>query len=493
MSPLTPNPHVRTAKASHPLDSTLPPPGLPVPKPCLSIWQRTTRTNPLLNLNATTTLPDTADAVIIGSGLSGTVTAYELLNSSSPNAPKTVVMLEAREACSGATGRNAGHCRPDAFRGFSAFSKIHGEEQAHKILQHEKLVLELVDKFIKEKKVECDWDYCKTFDVVMAEEFKTYVEKSFEDYATKHGTQDGGVEGVRVLSEEEAKKETLIPLALGAYEWTAANLHPAKLCLSTIQMCIDKGLQLYTHAPVISVSRAAKTSQWEVSTPRGSIKTHTVIHATNAFAATLIPALKEFVTPTRAQAHTLTPPTPFPSPTPYLTHTYSLRFALYHFYSVIQRKSDGNFVLGTSRGIPGMTEETMSQIKGGKDDRVWNKEIQDDALAAFWKVFGDRLKSGRAGLLEEAEVEEEPIGVGEGHQYGWTGIIGITKDSVPFIGKVPGAEGQWVMAGFNGHGMARIFGCAPGLVKMILGGKWEETGMPECFEITEERLAKLNS
>ncbi|KAF9264490.1 FAD dependent oxidoreductase [Marasmius fiardii PR-910] len=476
-------------------DPILPPPGLPVLKPCLSIWQRTTRTNPLLNhnSNSATPLPPTADAVIIGSGLSGTLTAYELLTSPSPNAPESVVLLEAREACSGATGRNAGHCRPDAFRGYTAFSKIHGEEQAYKILQHEKVVLELVNAFVEEKKVECDWDYCKTFDVVMGEEFKAYVEKSFEEYVAKYGTKDGGIEGVRILNEEEAKKETLVPQALSAYEWTAANLHPAKLCLSILQMCLDKGLQLYTQTPVTSVSPVSSSSQWTVSTPRGSITTNIVIHATNAFAATLIPDLREYITPTRAQAHTLLPPTPFPDPKPFLTHTYSLRFALHHFYSLIQRKSDGHFILGTSREIPGMSDATLRQIKGGKDDRVWNKEIQDNALNAFWTTFGDRLKSGRRNLYGEAEVSEEALGVGEGHQYGWTGVLGVTKDSVPFIGKVPDKEGQWVIAGFNGHGMARIFGCALGLIKLILGGVWADTGMPECFEITSERLEKLKT
>ncbi|KAK1223592.1 hypothetical protein PQX77_013521 [Marasmius sp. AFHP31] len=475
MSFLTPNPHVHSTPPSHPLDSSLPAPGLPVLKPCLSLWQRTTRTNPLINLNSDQSieLASKADAVIIGSGLSGTLTAYELITSSSPNAPKTAVMLEAREACSGATGRNAGHCRPDAFRGFSAFSKIHGEAQAHKILQHEKLVLDLVDRFVKEKGVECDWDCGKTFDVVMAEEFGEYVRKSFAEYASKHGDGDGGVEGVRVLGEEEARKETHVPLALGAYEWNAANLHPAKLCLSILQMCVDRGLQLFTNTPVTSVSPASGGG-WTVTTPRGSITTPIVIHATNAFAATLIPSFKDLIIPTRAQANL----TPYASATgTHLDPTDPLPL-------LRSRKSDGHFVLGTSRGIPGMSEITRSQIHGGKDDRVWNKEIQDDALDKFWITFRDRLR-GRE--------EEETLGVGEGHQYGWTGVIGITRDSVPFVGKVPGKEGQWVIAGFNGHGMARIFGCAPGLVKMILGGKWEDTGMPECFEITEERLAKLQN
>ena len=42
-------------------------------------------------------------------------------------------------------------------------------------------------------------------------------------------------------------------------------------------------------------------------------------------------------------------------------------------------------------------------------------------------------------------------------------------------------------------GMARIFGCAPGLAKLALGGAWEDTGMPEVFQISEERLQRLAS
>ena len=63
--------------------------------------------------------------------MSGTLSALSLLES--PHPPKSVVVLEAREFCSGATGRNAGHCRPDQFRGFPKFAKLHGPEQAIKV------------------------------------------------------------------------------------------------------------------------------------------------------------------------------------------------------------------------------------------------------------------------------------------------------------------------------------------------------------------------
>lgn len=32
---------------------------------------------------------------------------------------------------------------------------------------------------------------------------------------------------------------------------------------------------------------------------------------------------------------------------------------------------------------------------------------------------------------------------------------------------------------------------APGLVKLMQGGSWADTALPECYEITKERLTRL--
>lgn len=81
-------------------------PGLPQANPTNSYWQ-----NPpadIANHQSTQTLPDYADFVIIGSGISGTSIAYHIL-SDQPDA--SVLLFEARQAASGATGRN-GTSRP---------------------------------------------------------------------------------------------------------------------------------------------------------------------------------------------------------------------------------------------------------------------------------------------------------------------------------------------------------------------------------------------
>ncbi|KAF2625250.1 hypothetical protein BU25DRAFT_346145, partial [Macroventuria anomochaeta] len=69
----------------------------------------------------TDNLPDDANTVIIRSGITGTLAAREHL-SICPD--KSAVILEAREFCSGATGRNAGHCKPDQWRGYGKSEKV---------------------------------------------------------------------------------------------------------------------------------------------------------------------------------------------------------------------------------------------------------------------------------------------------------------------------------------------------------------------------------
>jgi hypothetical protein len=84
--------------------------GLPVPNPCLSFWQQTTRSFPYLNVNENEEVPSKSKYVIIGSGISGALTSYELIAAGVPG--EDIVILEAREAASGASSRNAGHVRP---------------------------------------------------------------------------------------------------------------------------------------------------------------------------------------------------------------------------------------------------------------------------------------------------------------------------------------------------------------------------------------------
>lgn len=76
---------------------------LPQPNPTISYWQDPPDAEIADYLSAEST-PETADIVVIGSGITGTSIAHGILHNKT-TAGK-IVMLEARQACSGATGRN---------------------------------------------------------------------------------------------------------------------------------------------------------------------------------------------------------------------------------------------------------------------------------------------------------------------------------------------------------------------------------------------------
>ncbi len=76
---------------------------LPSKDSTASFWHREPSTF-LLGHRTTTELPAHADVVIVGSGITGTSAARDLAEDARAK-DLQVVMLEAREACWGATGR----------------------------------------------------------------------------------------------------------------------------------------------------------------------------------------------------------------------------------------------------------------------------------------------------------------------------------------------------------------------------------------------------
>lgn len=83
-------------------------PGLPLANPTESSWL--IPPDPLRHHRSSKSLPqEIFDVVIIGSGFSGTSVAWHLLHDQEPSTSHSklkVLMLEARDVCSGATGRN---------------------------------------------------------------------------------------------------------------------------------------------------------------------------------------------------------------------------------------------------------------------------------------------------------------------------------------------------------------------------------------------------
>lgn len=431
-------------------------PSLPYPDSSLSYWHRTTRAFPLLNSNDTVPVPSHSKYVIIGAGLTGALIAFSLLEAGVTGSQ--ILLIEAREAVSGSTGRNAGHCRPDGFRNFSSYAAHHGQEQALKIVEMEDRNFALAKEFISKYRISCEFTTTKTYDVCFSTETAHDEAKNLNEYISAGGR----AMSVQMYQGEKAKEVTGFEGAEAAYEWEAAFLHPVKLAQWVIGAAAERGVRLWTHCPVTSISQG-EHGTWVLQTPRGSIESQRVVHCTNAHAGVLLPQLSvREVIPMRCQVHALVPSRAY-SGNRRIRASLALRTSLRNFYAVIQTAGDGTIIFTVARSM-GVTF----------DDTGYDDNVAKEAEAKFNTFFPSSVKSKRL--------------LGEGLDHAWTGLLAFTPDKVPYVGEIPELPGQYICAGFNGHGMSNIFAVVPGMVKLVQGGGWAETNLPECFRYSAERL-----
>ncbi|PYH98636.1 DAO-domain-containing protein [Aspergillus ellipticus CBS 707.79] len=434
-------------------------PSLPRHLPNLSYWHRTTDTFPYLNNDSENAPPAQVPIIIIGTGISGALAAFKLIEAGTRS--DDILLIEARQAVSGSSGRNAGHIRPDAFRGFSGYAAVHGTEQALKICDTENTVLKAWRAFIENHQIPCDFGLKQTFDVCMTDEIAEEEARNLQEYVAAGGSMDG----IQVYGTEETALKLGIEGAIAAYKWAAASIHPAKLAQWLLTQVVEQGVHLWTHCPVTDITKAKTTYHfsWTVHTPRGEIATQQIIHCTNAHAGVLLPQLlPPQITPVRVQVQAFQLPS-FAGDRA-LNTTMAVRFHPQLFYGLSRSQSDGRMIVsvGKPNGI-------------SFDDSSYKQELVEETLGMLDKVFS-----------AEKPTQFRP---GEGVHDVWTGLVAMTPDRVPYIGAIDELPGQFICAGFNGHGMANIFACVEALVTLVRGGTWEETTLPECYRYRKTRVA----
>ncbi|KAJ4523235.1 hypothetical protein HRR78_000730 [Exophiala dermatitidis] len=444
----------------------------------LSHWLAIVQGDPLLAHRTTDDLPSSADIVVIGSGMTGTLVTKACLETW-PN--KRVVVLEANDFCSGATGRNAGHCKPDQWRGFAEYQKQFGTQQALKILQNEQQTWSNLVKYVRENNVDCDLWVGDTLDVPMTPEIAKAAKQDFESYKAAGGK----VDHIKVTQDPaEATKHIKISRvkeAQACYAWPASTLHPWKLAAYVMRENIKKGANLQTHTVARRVRQSPRSSgKWIVETDRGEIECSQVVHATNAYSAALEPSLSGLIRPIPHICTKVVPPETF-SGSKRLQNSYGVLLPNRALITINPRTtSDGHVLFGGSN--PGQPRfEKWLEEHGSL--------YTDDGLTGFKPITEAVRSFAQSQLVDWADEFKNPEGAI--NQRSWSGIIGLSADGVPFVGQLPGLPGQWVCAGHHGHGMARIFTAAPGLVQLMAGKPWASTELPDVYQITPARVQQL--
>ncbi|OJJ42090.1 hypothetical protein ASPZODRAFT_77757 [Penicilliopsis zonata CBS 506.65] len=425
---------------------------LPHPQGMSSFWRKDPL--PLDNHRSTPHLPAESDLVIVGGGYSAGALVTHIL-AEYPDHP-SILVLEARQLCSGATGRNGGHLKPDPYSHAGALANEHGLAAGQEVAAFENANLVAVKKYIEQENVDCDLVVTRGCDVHFKEEQVAQAKKALQMMNSGDAFQ----------TCKNVEQVSGVKNARGCVTFTAGHLWPSKLIHHMFRQAIAQGVNVQTHTSVQSLTRLPD-GRWSLLTSRGTVIARQVVMATNAYTAALLPEYHEQIIPYRAVSCRIVTP----GKAPLLTNTYSLRFTDWDFDYLIPRP-DGSIIVGGAR----------SAYCQKKD--AWYGNADDSGVIEETRRYFDGYMQRHFIGWEESNAHVDDI---------WTGIMGYSRDKLPRIGPIPHRDGLFIMAGWTGHGMPQIFLAAKGMAEMVVGGKpYSQTGLPRLFEETPDRMKAPN-
>lgn len=415
------------------------------------------------------------DVVIIGSGISGMTLARTL--TTKPGLE--VVLVDSRQLCAGATGRNGGHIKTMTFAMWAERKKIFGLKEAIRISLFEDSHLEAMHAAMKEDNIDAD--------LVLTEGIEAYYDQTTFDYAIKsleemrfHIPKLAAKHRVYTDLDYLQKEFKVSPRCIGAIGVPSASVWPYKWITGVLGNLIDtQKLNVQTNTTVSSIqdddSDASEFAT--IHTNRGSIRARDIIHAQNAWIGHLIPELRPFISPVRVNVVHFdsvqvpdNPHIPVVNRSPFsLDSKYSLwlRYGEKDYDYIIQR-TDGGLIVG--RACTG------------------RKTTSDDSVTDISPMQHLR------GFAEEALMFTPEKGSSTHIDRQWSGIVAFTQDGVPFAGRLPssftGRKHQWVCGAYHATGMIKAFRTSQNLAAMVLG-KGVSEDFPESMLVTEERIRNL--
>lgn len=435
-------------------------PRQPVENATVPFWHRDI--HELHDHRTTEELPVSSDVVIIGAGYAGISTAYHLTKGEASDKKLSITILEARGVCSGATGRNGGHLRPDMYTPMTRLIDRAGVERALELTEFEIAHVHAIKSLVEKEKIDCDFSLTRSIDVWTSGET---AQKAMDMYDTLISHNLDYMKDVFFVLGKDAEGISGVKGAKACASFTAATLWPYKMILHLTASILETGLvNLQAHTPVTSVSRQPSGS-FIVTTPRGTTVARKVVYANNAYISGLLPQYREAIVPCKGLCTHIS--VPEGTRAPLLNNSYIVREED-NVVSYLIPRADGSIVVG---GANLRYHPVLSSWYDNVDDSVLIEEVKNHYEGYMQRHFNGWEDSG-------AQVDKV-----------WTGVMGYSWDSQPHIGAVPGGDGQFVLAGFNGHGMPQAFLSALGVAKMVQNGiGFEDTGVPRLFETTKERL-----
>lgn len=211
------------------------------------------------------------DLLIIGAGFAGLWTAL-LAKEQDPS--REIVLLEAGEVASGASGRNGGFLDASITHGF-----LNGLARWPKEIArlHELGLKNLndIESTIHRLGIECDYRLTGEIDIA-TEPYLLDNFKQFIDLAKPYNIH------FQYLDQEQLRGVVQSPLFIGGLKrLDSAIVNPAQLAWGLRKACLDLGVRLQENTPVTKLEEDDKIVI--ARTPHGQVRARRVALATNAF------------------------------------------------------------------------------------------------------------------------------------------------------------------------------------------------------------------
>jgi len=375
------------------------------------------------------------EVAVIGGGYTGLSTAYHLAKDE--GIPARV--LEAGHIGWGASGRNGGFCcfAPDKV-GVAGLVKRYGLEETQRYYASQVEAIELVDRLGREAGIDYDRQGDGFYEVAHNARVVPELADSKDRLARHFGIES------RLLTAEEfgaiGHKGTEQFGAL--HVKVGFGLHPLKFLAGLAAAAQTAGARLHGHSLVTAWT---KEGDWHrLETARGSLRARRVVLAANGFLreglkadfdGRVLPALSNIVvtrplTPGEQAAENFVTESPITN----------LRHLLFYYRLLPDRR-----ILFGARGDASGSDAAAEAM------RLWLMRRLSEVFPA----------------LRDVEVT-----------HFWRGLVSLTRDMTPAIGRLPDDESVFYATGCHGNGVNTMPWAGRQIARLIRGANREEDLLP---------------
>lgn len=355
------------------------------------------------------------DVLIIGGGFNG-VTAGLYCAEKGAN----VILVEAQDIGSGASGRNAGQVNPGQFLSPEQIQRALGPEYGQQFLRDLGSAPDLVREMIKKYDIDCYMDErpivrCST---------SSHNTRDLERQTADWQALGADVQMVYGSDLDAMNGSTRYKAAL--IDYRGFTLQPLAYVRGLARVAVSKGLRIAVGTKVTSLETSG--SSWKATAGTTTIQADKVILSTNAYSDDLIPGFKEEIVPLGAFGIATTDPLPDEWRKRILPH-YMAMWDTHKIPLWFRYDPEGRLHVGSIGFLPLRADE----------DRWVTRAMK------FAFPFAPAFKWG----------------------YRWSGTIGQTVDRLPHL--VEPRPGILATIGCNGRGIAPNAYFGKMLAKMALG------------------------